>query len=136
MGFSLNSRKQFKQTFDINKNTRRRSIIYTKLLQQKINEVNYKNNYVHLSQPLSCINKQRLISFWNENKLYWTDLIIDPSNKTNKNINIKNINNQKGEDALHKNHNNRNYRKKRKQQRFRNRNRTKRKQNNKHTDSP
>merc|ERR1712154_458590 len=108
----------------------RRSIIYTKLLQQKINEENYKNN-------------QRLISFWNENKLYWTDLIIDPSNKTNKNINkqnkknnINNINNQKGEDALHKNHNNRNYRKKRKQQRFRNRNRTKRKQNNKHTDSP
>merc|ERR1712154_547325 len=104
MGFSLNSRKQFKQTFDINKNTRRRSIIYTKLLQQKINEENYKNNYVHLSQPLSCKNKQRLISFWNENKLYWTDLIIDPSNKTNKNINkqnkknnINNINNQKGD---------------------------------------
>merc|ERR1711902_439388 len=123
--FSLNSRKQFKQIFDINKNTRRRSIIYTKLLQQKINEENYKNNYINLSVKLSTKNKQRLISFWNENKLYWTDLIIDPTNKTNKNNkkhnhdlqSLQSFNhlddNQHEYDSktLHKNHNNRNYRK-------------------------
>eukprot|EP00484_Ammonia_sp_Unknown_P020044 CAMPEP_0197031176 /NCGR_PEP_ID=MMETSP1384-20130603/10256_1 /TAXON_ID=29189 /ORGANISM="Ammonia sp." /LENGTH=1199 /DNA_ID=CAMNT_0042460667 /DNA_START=278 /DNA_END=3876 /DNA_ORIENTATION=+ len=79
--YSPNSRKQFKQIFDINKNTRRRPLVYTKLLQQKINQETYKSNYVFLSKGLCAKSKQRLLSFWNENRLHCTDLIMDPMNK-------------------------------------------------------
>merc|ERR1712176_685447 len=51
--FSLGTRKSFKQIFDIHKNTRRRSIVYSKILQQQTNEEKDKMNYVKLSQQLS-----------------------------------------------------------------------------------
>jgi len=83
--YSASNRKQFKQIFETNKNTRRRSVVYSKLQQQRAVEHSNQRSYLQMAEYLSPKNQRRFEQFWSENKLHWTDLVIDPTSKFNHN---------------------------------------------------
>lgn len=71
------TRNKYRHIFNAAKNTRRRSMHCMKMQQQKEKEYQLSGKYHQLGSLLSKQNFQRLIEFWRENKLHWTDLIID-----------------------------------------------------------
>ena len=91
--FSASNGKQFKQIFETNKNTRRRSVVYEKLLHQQAVERSNQHCYMQVADHLSLKNKRRFVHFWTENRLHWTDLVIDPVAKTNQSGSGLNSNN-------------------------------------------